>query len=717
MLILFGCTDTVNVEFEKPIVAKTKPVEDVYFGKSVVDLYRYMENLEDSSVIEWIKSQADYSRKVLNSIPNRQSLIDKMLEFDKRRSSKISQLSITDDDRYFYLKQTPEDETGKLFYRDGYEGDEVILFDPLIYGEDSTKRYVISGFSPSFDGRKIILGISEGGSENALTMIMKVDNKTLYSERIPNCVDFYQWLPDNESFTYLPYNSGDVSDMNRKINREAKIHFLGTDPGNDRIIFSRSKYPNLGIEPSDAPLVIYSKVSGYLFGFAATVDRNLKVFYAPASTLKDEQIPWNPLIMPEDEIYNFSVTKEEIFLYTPKNAPNFEILKTSLKNPDVNNAEVVIPEDDKRTIKSFQTTKDGLYFTMSKNGVEENLFFLANGMDKPVELKLPFKAGVVNIRTKSAEHSDVWVTIAGWISDPQRYRYIPETDEFKLENLSEKAEFPEYKDLVVEELMVESYDGVMVPLSLIYKEGTERDASTPVMIRGYGAYGASMNPSFNAGRLLWVAEGGIVATAHVRGGGELGNEWYKGGFKTTKQNTWKDLIACAEYLIRESYTSPEHIAIISGSAGGILVGRAMTERPDLFAAVIPAVGAMNTLRLEFMPNGPANIPEFGTVNDSIECMALLEMDSYHHLKEGVSYPATLVTAGINDPRVIAWQPAKFAARLQSVNTSDKPILFWADFESGHGVGNTKSKRFENVADIMSFALWNTGHPDYQLELK
>ncbi len=232
--------------------------------------------------------------------------------------------------------------------------------------------------------------------------------------------------------------------------------------------------------------------------------------------------------------------------------------------------------------------------------------------------------------------------------------------------------------MVVEELMVPSHDGVLVPLSLVYKKSLVRDGNHPVFMGGYGAYGVSLDPYFSPEFVLPILDGAIFAVAHVRGGGELGNQWYKGGFKTTKPNTWKDLIACAEYLVREKYTSPGKIVINSASAGGILVGRAMTERPDLFAAAIPEVGCLNALRMEESPNGPVNAPEFGTVKDSVECMALIEMDAYLKIQDNVNYPATLVTAGMNDPRVIAWQPAKFAARLQAANVSDKPILFLAD---------------------------------------
>lgn len=264
--------------------------------------------------------------------------------------------------------------------------------------------------------------------------------------------------------------------------------------------------------------------------------------------------------------------------------------------------------------------------------------------------------------------------------------------------------------------MVESHDGVKVPQSLVYKKGIKKNGDNPVLITGYGAYGISLRPKFDPELLLFAYEGGIVATAHVRGGGELGDQWRKDGLKTKKANTWKDLIACAEYLISENYSSNKKIAIHGASAGGITIGRAMTERPELFAAAIPKVGLMNILRRDTSVSRVLrNREEFGTVKDSVECMALIEMDAYHHLKEGISYPATLITAGMNDTRVIAWGPAKFAARLQAVNVSNNPILFRVDYETGHGIGDRKTKYYEDVADVLSFALWQTGHPKYQIK--
>ena len=714
LLLIVSCSTKNTIP--KPPLAQSVPVEDVYFGMKITDPYRNLENLKDSGVVKWYKAQADYSRKILNSIPGRKQLIDKMVEFDGRQSSRIYSLQITDNDRYFYLKQTPKDETGKLFYRDGYEGKEILLYDPQTQAKDTTLKYVISTLMPSIDGTKIAFDVAPNGSESSIMQIIDVEKQSLFPEEIDRCWgSSASWLADNSSFLYNRLNSGDVHQIDREKDSKTFLHILGSDPTTDVEIFSRAKYPELGIKPEDIPIVSFDKDCQMLFGVLATVDNRYNLYYAPVSELRKPKIAWKRLFKPEDEVYNFATNGKDLFVYTPKGASNFKILRTSLAYPDLNKAEVLVPEDPQRKLEDFNITVDGLYYTLSENGVKTKLYFLPKGEKTAKELNLPFAAGTANIRSKGINFSNVWITIMGWSNDFQRYAYSPQTNEFKLENLSTKPDYPEFKDLVVEELMVKSHDGVMVPLSLVYKKGITKDGNNPVLFYGYGAYGMSMNPFFWPDLLLWTSESGILAIPHVRGGGELGDQWHKGGFKTTKQNTWKDLIACADYLVSENYTSAKKIAINSGSAGGILVGRAMTERPDLFAAVIPNVGCLNTLRAEESPNGPVNVPEFGTVKDSAECMGLMEMDSYLHIREGEKYPATLITAGMNDPRVIAWQPGKFAARLQATNKSDKPILFLTDFEAGHGIGDTKTKSFESLSDMLSFSFWQTGQTGYQPE--
>jgi len=703
---------------QKPPLAKVKPVEEVYFGVEVNDPYRYMENLEDEYVKQWFKAQADYTRAKLNSIPKRQFLIDKMYEFDKRRKARYSSPRITENDLFFFLKTNPDEETGKLYYRygDDEEEPECLLYDPQTFSPDTTQEYVISGFIPSYDGSKIAIGVAPNGSESTILLTMDVKNRKLFPEQIDRCWWMaLSWLPDGSAYLYNRLQPGSFHDKDRQKNSKVYLHVVGTDPATDKEIFSREKYPELDIKEEDIPFVDYNKDAKYIFGFIASVDNRLNVFYASANELYKEKIAWKRLFEPKNEVYGFDATEEELYIFTPKNAPNFKLLKTSLKNPDLENAQVVIPEPVQENLTSCCLTKDGIYYTTTKNGVEARLFHLPYDSKDPEEIELPFPAGRVSLLSKGFKYDALWVTINGWTKDYHFYRYMPESKEFILKNASVIPEYPEYSDLVVEELMIPSHDGVKVPLSLIYKKGMKKNGENRILIFGYGAYGHSMNPFFSSNFLLWTHEGGILAIAHVRGGGELGDKWHKGGFKTTKPNTWKDLIACTEYLIKEKYSLSERIAITGGSAGGILVGRAMTECPDLFAAAIPSVGCLNTLRAEESPNGPVNVPEFGTVKDSVECMALLEMDAYLHLEKGTEYPATLVTAGMNDPRVIAWQPAKFAAKLQAYNASENPILFWVDYESGHGIGDTKSKAFESLADELSFSLWRTGHPGYQIK--
>jgi prolyl oligopeptidase len=431
--------------------------------------------------------------------------------------------------------------------------------------------------------------------------------------------------------------------------------------------------------------------------------------------LSEKKIAWKTLFTPEDEIHDFAATKSELFLYTPKNASRFKVVKTSLRNPDIGHAKTVVAEDPKAMLTSFALTRDALYYTQSLNGVEAKLFRKGYGDEKGRELALPFKAGTIGLSSKGFLFSDLWVIIAGWSNDYRRYRFDSVKNMFSKETLSSPAEYPEYRDLVVEELMIPSHDGVLVPLSIVYKKGLEKNGKNSTLIYGYGAYGKSITPFFSPGMLLWTERGGVMAIAHVRGGGELGDTWHTQGMKATKPNTWKDLISCAEYLEKKGYTGPGKIAINAASAGGILVGMAMTERPELFAAVIPQVGALNPLRGEESPNGPVNVPEFGSVKNPEECKALIAMDPYLNIRDHVAYPATLVTTGLNDPRVIAWQPAKFAARLQQATTSNKPVLFFADDKAGHGMGNSKTKEFETLADVLSFGLWQTGHPDFQIQ--
>jgi len=718
-LFLLSPLKPVSAEQNIPTKLHSAPPEssvvEEYFGTNVTDPFRTLESLENPKVQLWIKEQSDEAKSILQRIPGRRSLLEKMHDFDSRKSSKVYNLSITDNNRYFYLKETPTDETGKLFFRDTFEGKETLLFDARAYFASSGKEYVISGVSASENGENIAISVSANGSEESNILIMDVASKKLYPERIDRCrFAAPSWVKGGHSFLYNRTQPIMHAGQNPQYDSKTFLHRTGSDPSTDREIFSNAVNPELHIQSADIPSVDYDRHSEYLFATVSNVDPRLTVYYAPASALSKQKITWKKLFSPEDEIHDFAVTKNELYLYTPKNAPRFKVVKTSISNPDILHAETVVAEDPKAKLTSFTLTNNALYYTQSLNGVEARLFRNGYGNVKAKELELPFKAGTIGLSSKGFRFPDIWIVIAGWSNDFRRYRFDAAKNTFSLETLSSPAEYPEYRDLAVEELMIPSHDGVMVPLSIVYNKGIKKNGLNPAFIYGYGAYGKSITPFFSPDMLLWTDKGGVLAFAHVRGGGECGDSWHTQGMKTTKPNTWKDLISCAEYLEKQGYTGPGKIAINGASAGGILVGMALTERPDLFSAVIAQVGALNPLRGEESPNGPVNVPEFGTVKNKEECKALIAMDPYLNIRDHVNYPATLVTTGLNDPRVIAWQPAKFAARLQQANTSKKPILFFADDKAGHGMGNSKTKEFETLADVLSFGLWQTGHPEFQV---
>jgi prolyl oligopeptidase len=302
--------------------------------------------------------------------------------------------------------------------------------------------------------------------------------------------------------------------------------------------------------------------------------------------------------------------------------------------------------------------------------------------------------------------------LSSWTQPQLWYAYDPASDKFTDTGLRPRSPV-DYSAIVSEEVKVKSHDGRLVPLSIVRRGDLSRNASNPTLLYAYGAYGIRLDASFDPTLLAWLERGGVYAVAHVRGGGEYGEDWHLAGQKLTKPNTWKDFIACGEYLVEQKWTSPARLAGQGGSAGGITVGRALTERPDLFAAIIDDVGMSDTVRFETSANGPPNVPEFGSVSSAEGFKGLLAMSSYHHVEDGAKYPAVLLTTGINDPRVDSWQMGKMTARLQAASASGKPILLRVDFDAGHGIGSTKQQANEGIVDGWAFLLWQFGDPEFQ----
>lgn len=698
----------------KPEKAPSVPAKDTYFGITVEDKYRNLEDLKNEQTLSWLKAQADYTNNILNSIPGKQTLIDELTSINDRVTEAISGTQIMEDGTYFYQKTTPKDQVAKLYKRAGLKGKETLIFDPQTLKGEAKDIFTISSFSPNKSGKLIAVNISKNGGEmSEMFLINTADNKILADKIDKLRFGNANWLDDDKSFLYSQSPTADIHDAKAQLNIVTKLHVIGNDITKDKVIFSKAMYPELKIAEEEIPIMGYDVDSKMLFLMPYSVNPNMKVFIAKGSELKSAKISWKLLTDRKDEIKNFAFSDKDIYFFTSLNAPKFKVTKTSMANPNLATATLVIPEDKEANLNPITITKDGIFYTKTKNGIESKLFFTDFEGKKHSEIKTPKKSATIVLTSRGSKFSDLWVRTTGWTTKGERYKYDVKKNNFIREELSTITEYPEFENFEIEELMVKSYDGVEVPLSIIYKKGIKKDTKNPVLFYGYGAYGMSMSPSFNPSLLLWVERGGILAVAHVRGGGELGEKWHLEGQKSTKPNTWKDVIACTEYMIKEGYTNPTKTAIYSRSAGGILVGRAITERPDLYAVAIPGVGSMNTVRGENAPNGPANTPEFGTMKIEDEAKALIEMDSYLQLKDGVKYPATLTTAGFNDPRIIVWSPAKFAARLLEVNASKKPTLLKVDYEAGHFGGASKAKSYEEVADVLSFALWQVGHPDFQ----
>jgi prolyl oligopeptidase len=303
--------------------------------------------------------------------------------------------------------------------------------------------------------------------------------------------------------------------------------------------------------------------------------------------------------------------------------------------------------------------------------------------------------------------------VSTWTKAFKIYTYDPKSAKVSDTGVQPAGPFDDPTDLESEEVKVPSHDGMLVPLSIVHKKGLKLDGTNPTLLDGYGAYGYAITPYFDAVQVAWYELGGVNAICHVRGGGEYGEEWHLAGKGATKSNTWLDFIACAQYLVDKKYTSPARLAGTGGSAGGILIGRAITERPDLFSAAIIDVGFLDAVRSETSANGETNIPEFGTVKIEEGFRNLYAMSAYQHVKDGTSYPAVLLTTGINDPRVAPWESGKMTARLQAATSSGKPVLLRVDYGGGHGGGSGEKEHQEATADRWSFLLWQFGVPGFQ----
>ena len=714
-LVLFFTMCIAAVAFGQSKLPNTprREVTEKNFGTDVADPYRWLEKTSDPEVVQWMKAQNDFTRETLAKIPGRSALLDRIKSLDNAGSIVYS-LQVWGG-HYFYLKADAGSDNRRLYVRDTMTAPERLLVDPEKLTTPDGKHFSIDYFQPSLDGKYVAYGISPGGSEDSVLHVLETSSGKV----LPDVIDRAQfgqpsWLPDGKSF-FLPrlQKLGPDAPPTAKYQKiRVYRHTLGSDPEKDPQVFGYGMPGNVKVLDDDFPLIAYSPAApDALVGLVIHGVKNEKdVYVASFSDTPGAATDWKKVADDSADITGLDVHGDNLFLLSHKNASRYKVLRTSLSHPDLSKASVSVPPSEV-VVVNITAAADGLYIQDLDGGLGR-LRRLDYGTGKATPLKMPFDGAIQTLFTNPTEKG-AWLELTSWTKSPMWYALS--ADGTAQDTHVVPPSPVDFSQIDSEEVRAKSADGTMVPLSIIHQHGIALDGSHPTWLDGYGAYGITNDPTFRPTWLAFLEKGGVYAVAHVRGGGEYGEDWHNDGRLLTKQHTIDDFLGCAQYLVDHKYTSTAKLAGEGTSAGGITIGGAVTQRPDLFAAALIRVGDSDSMRSELMESGPANIPEFGTVKEADGFKALYAMDAYQHVKPDTPYPAVLLTTGVNDPRVAPWQAAKMAARLQASTTSGKPVLLRVDYDAGHGLGSTKSQRDEELADELGFLLWQFGVAGYQLK--
>jgi len=682
--------------FQSPPTAPVRPVADIYYGTKVVDPYRYMENLAEPEVQSWIKAQNNYAGAVLASLPGRQKLLSRIVELDQSTTADIGKVRPLPGDVYLYTKLLAGEDTYKLYMRRGLQGAETLLVDPerIMIAEANRRKgkNAIGTFVPSNDLKYVAVTITPGGAENDTEIhVLEIASGRESGDVIHRCCikSDPMWLPDNRSFVYgrlqeLPAGAP-ATEVRQKY--RTYLHVLGANPEKDQAVFGYGVVPSIEVDPRLYASIRTQPDSKYALGVIGLpiAARNSAFYIAPANAIGKSAIAWRKVADLSDDVADIAIHGDDLYLLTFKKRPRYEVVHLDARNPDMASARTIVPGGE-AVIEEMTPGQDALYLRLLDGGIG-HVLRVPYGMGEKVErVSLPYEGGV-SLFGSDPRVRGTLLLLNSWTRAYKIYTYDPSTRKVFDTNLQPAGPHDEFANVEAVEVKVPSHDGTLVPLSIAHPKGMKLDGLNPTLLYGYGAYGISQRPVFEQTLLAWYERGGVNATCHVRGGGEYGEEWHRAGKGPTKSNTWLDFIACARYLIENKYTSPTHLAGEGGSMGGLMVGRAITERPDLFAAVLVEVGVQDMLRAEV--EDLIDVPEVGDSKTEDGFKALYAMSPYYYVKDGTAYPAALFTAGMNDPRLKPWQSTKMVARLQAATTSGRPILLYVDFEAGHTGGTER----------------------------
>lgn len=679
-----------NISVNYPETAK-KPVVDTYFETEVTDNYRWLEDDRSPETEAWVKAENEVTFDYLDKIPYRKQLKDRLSEL--WNYEKIT--APYTEGEYTYYSKNSGLQNQYVVYRKKGEGKEEVFLDPNTFSEGGTTSLGAMSFSK--DGNTVAYAISEGGSDWRKIIVMDANTKKIKEDTIID-VKFsgISWK-GNEGFYYSSYDKPKGSELSAKTDQhKLYYHKLGTSQKNDRVIFG-------GID---------AEKHRYVFAYLTEDDRYL-VIQAQTSTsgnklfIKDltkKNAKLTAVIDNFDsDTYVIDNKGSKLYLVTNLDAPNQRIVTVDAKNPTPKNWTDFIAETEH--VMSPSTGGGYFFIEYMVDAVSKVLQYDFDG--KLIrEVKLPGVGNAGGFGGKKDAKFD-YFSFTNYNTPSSTYKYNIKTGESEL-YWKPAIDF-NADDYESKQVFYNSKDGTKVPMIITYKKGTELTGKNPTILYGYGGFNIPLYPAFSVTRAVWMEQGGIYAVANLRGGGEYGKKWHKAGTQMQKQNVFDDFIAAAEYLIAEKYTSSDYLAISGGSNGGLLVGATMTQRPDLVSVALPAVGVLDMLRYHTFTAGAGWAYDYGTAQQSKEMFEYLKGYSpVHNVKAGVSYPATMVTTGDHDDRVVPAHSFKFAAELQEKQTGNNPVLIRIAVKAGHGAGKSLEERINEASDVYGFTLFNMG---------
>jgi len=662
---------------------------DVYFDTKVADPYRWLEDDKSAETGAWVKAQNVVTYDYLSKIPFREALkarMEKLWNYEKIGAP-------TKEGDYTYYSKNNGLQNQSVLYRKDAKGVETVFLDPNTFSKKGTTS--LGGVDFSEDGSKVAYSISEGGSDWRKVILMDAESKKILEDTLTDVKFSSVSWKGNEGFYYSSYDKPKGSELSAKTDQhKLYFHKLGTSQKEDKVIFGLSqkrRYVGGSVTEDNRFLVISAANSTY--GNELHI-QDLTKPDAPIITIIDNFDSDNNVIENEGDT---------LFIETDLNAPNKRIISVNVNNPKPENWKDFIPE----TENVLSPTTGGGYFFANYMKDAVSVIKQYDYSGKLVrEVQLPGVGTAAGFGAKKAEKT-LYYTFTNYTTPSSIFAFEPTSGKSEVYQ-KPKVDF-RGEDYVSTQVFYTSKDGTKIPMIITHKKGIKLNGKNPTILYGYGGFNISLTPSFSIANAIWMENGGVYAVANLRGGGEYGKKWHDAGIKMQKQNVFDDFIAAAEYLIAQKYTSSDFLAIRGGSNGGLLVGATMTQRPDLMKVALPAVGVMDMLRYHTFTSGAGWAFDYGTSQDSKEMFEYIKGYSpVSNVKKGTKYPATMVTTGDHDDRVVPAHSFKFAAELQEKQSGTNPVLIRIDVNAGHGAGKSVAATIQENVDIQAFTLFNMG---------